>query len=120
MEPKPPVLSDLLLHELAPAWCRETVPLATGRTATLPIGTVMTVTGGVFAPVAAGTTNAAQCVLIEDVPTDKTHAVVVARGVVVARDQLKWPSAATDPQKTSGEVALTAQGILVRDRLGTA
>ncbi|MDR0233487.1 MAG: hypothetical protein LBI31_01560, partial [Zoogloeaceae bacterium] len=60
---KQPVLSDLLLQEVQPAWSRDTVPLDPAA-GVLARGVVLAATDGVYAPVAADATANAAAVLI--------------------------------------------------------
>ncbi|MDR1424293.1 MAG: head decoration protein [Azoarcus sp.] len=109
METKPPVLSDLLLAEVLPAWSRQTITLASAASAAVPVGSVLTAAG--VAPAANATATSA-AVLIEPLKVGDTQALVVARGAVVDPARLVWAASASDAQIATGLAALAALGIV--------
>lgn len=111
----PKQLSDLLLVEVAPGWTKQRGTLRAG--ADCPLGTVLSWTEGNYQPLLPGATDGtetAAAVLAERV--DATAAdqpcVVIARGAVLAIDELVWPAGIAETDKTQALAALNALGIV--------
>lgn len=115
-EDAPKTLSDVLLVELNPNWCRDNGLLAP-TTVDLPLGAVLAANeDGNFVPyLSAVGDNAAVAVLVT--PKAKNTAaqkcVVFRRGVKVAASGLEFLAAVTDEQKATAYSQLTALGIVV-------
>jgi hypothetical protein len=116
----PKDLGDLLLVEVAPGWTKEKATLLAG--ADYPMGTVLTKLEGKYQAIDPaiedGTANAC-AVLAERVDARAADAtgVVLARGAVVQINELIWPDALTEPQKTAALDQLNAVGIVARSVL---
>lgn len=111
----PKQLSDLLLIEVAPGWTKQRGTLLAG--ADFPAGTVLSRVEGKYqrlAPDATDGTEVPVAVLTDRV--DATAAdkpcLVIARGAVVAVDELVWPAGITEPDRTRALAALNALGIV--------
>ena len=110
-----------LVWETSRDYTRETVTLASGAGKLEP-GTVLgkITTGGKFTQLAPAASNGSQnAAAILWGPADATAAdaaaVVVLRGpAIVNRNDLIWPTGATEPQITAATAALAALGILLR------
>jgi hypothetical protein len=110
-----------LVWETARDDTRETVTLASGAGKLAP-GTVLgkITTGGKFTQLAPAASNGSQNAAgILWGPADATAAdaaaVVVLRGpAIVNRNELIWPTGATEPQIAAATAALAALGILLR------
>lgn len=116
----PKQLSDLLLIEVAPGWTKQRGTLLAGTD--YPAGTVLSLADGKYqrlVPDAADGTEVATAVLTERV--DATAAdkpcVVIARGAVLALDELVWPAGITAPDITLALAALNAIGIVAHTPL---
>lgn len=111
----PALLGELLLYELNPEYCRDTVSIKVPEN-DLPMGTVMVANAdGSCAPWAATDTDAAG-VLLCDVPaSDKAAAAPLVRRVAtVSKSALRWPAGATETQKAAALAALEAKGVIAR------
>ena len=108
-----------LVWEAFRDYTRETITVASG---TLEPGTVLgkITTGGKFTQLAPAASNGSQNAAgILWGPADATAAdaaaVVVQRGpAIVNRNDLIWPTGATEPQIAAATAALAALGILLR------
>jgi len=111
-------LTDLVLYEVAPLWCRDTVTLGAGSTAL--VGTVLAKNAaGSYNPVDfAGVNGAelAQAVALDlvDATQGAKACIVISRGCVLDSAGLLWPVAATEPQKAAAIDRLTALGIVTK------
>ena len=116
-----PHAGGFLVWETSRDYTRETVTLASGAGKLEP-GTVLgkITTGGKFTQLAPAASNGSQNAAgILWGPADATAAdaaaVVVLRGpAIVNRNDLIWPTGATEPQITAATAALAALGILLR------
>jgi hypothetical protein len=110
-----------LVWETSRDYTRETVTLASGAGKLEP-GTVLgkITTGGKFTQLAPAASNGSQNAAgilwgPADATTADAAAVVVLRGpAIVNRNDLTWPTAATEPQIAAATAALAALGILLR------
>jgi hypothetical protein len=110
-----------LVWETSRDYTRETVTLTSGAGKLEP-GTVLgkITTGGKFTQLAPAASNGSQNAAgILWGPADATAAdaaaVVVLRGpAIVNRNDLIWPTGATEPQVAAATAALAALGILLR------
>ena len=110
-----------LVWETSRDYTRETVTLTSGAGKLEP-GTVLgkITTGGKFSQLAPAASNGSQNAAgILWGPADATAAdaaaVVVLRGpAIVNRNDLIWPTGATEPQIAAATAALAALGILLR------
>lgn len=110
-----------LVWEASRDYTRETVTLTSGA-GKLDPGTVLgkITTGGKFTQLAPAASNGSQNAAgILWGPADATAAdaaaVVVLRGpAIVNRNDLIWPTGATEPQIAAATAALAALGILLR------
>ena len=113
--------SGFLVWEASRDYTRETVTLASGAGKLAP-GTVLgkITTGGKFTQLAPAASNGSQNAAgILWGPADATaadaSAVVVLRGpAIVNRNDLIWPTGATEPQIAAATAALAALGIVLR------
>lgn len=111
----PALLGDLLLYELNPEYCRDTVTIEASED-DLPMGTVMVANAdGSYAPWAVTDTDAAG-VLLCDVPASAAaaEAPLVRRVATVSKTALRWPAGATDAQMSAALAALEANGVIAR------
>lgn len=116
-----PHAGGFLVWETSRDYTRETVTLTSGAGKLEP-GTVLgkITTGGKFTQLAPAASNGSQNAAgILWGPADATAAdaaaVVVLRGpAIVNRNDLIWPTGATEPQITAATAALAALGILLR------
>ena len=111
----PALLGELLLYELNPEYCRDTVAIEASEN-DLPMGTVMVANAdGTFGAWAVTDTDAAG-VLLCDVPASGAAAAapLVRRVATVSRTALRWPEGATDEQKSAALAALEANGVIAR------
>lgn len=111
----PKQLSDLLLIEVAPGWTKQRGTLLAG--ADYPAGTVLSRVEGKYqrlVPDATDGTEVAVAVLTDriDATVADKPCLVIARGAVVAVDELVWPASMTEPDRTRALAALNALGIV--------
>ncbi|WP_439527839.1 head decoration protein [Pannonibacter sp.] len=112
---------SFLVWEALRDYTRETVTLASGA-GKLDPGTVLgkITSGGKFTQLAPAASNGSQTAAAilwgaADASAADAPAVVVLRGpAIVNRNELVWPTGATEPQITAATAALTALGILLR------
>ncbi|MEG2173726.1 MAG: head decoration protein [Desulfovibrionaceae bacterium] len=117
-----PRLSDFILMEVHPSWCRETRTLAP-TTVVLPVGTVLAPNGkGALVPYmtnleGATQANVATCVLIQnmEINTQPQDAVVLMRGCVLAKAPLHFSTGVTDTEIKTALAALNALGIVCEE-----
>jgi hypothetical protein len=110
-----------LVWEVLRDYTRETITLASGA-GKLETGTVLgkITSGGKFTQLAPAASNGSQTAAgilwgPADASAADAPAVVVLRGpAIVNRNELVWPTGATEPQITAATAALTALGILLR------
>ncbi|TDK65983.1 head decoration protein [Sapientia aquatica] len=117
---QPKTLADLLLIEVSAGWSKKTAPIKAGPR--YPMGTVLSVTNGVYAPLdlaGSATAKKAAAVLAKSLEpsTTDTQAIVIARGAVVAIDELIWPNGITPAQKANALAELDERGIDARAAL---
>ncbi len=111
-------LTDLVLYEVAPIYCRDVVTLGAGSAA-LP-GTVLAKNAaGEYNPVDFAGANGAELALAVSVDTvDATlgakPCTAIHRGSVLDVAGLLWPAGATAPQKAAAIDRLTALGIVTK------
>ena len=122
----PELLGELLLFEIAPAYCRESGSLK-APSAALPMGTVlMQNADGTLgpwtpaAPAAEGQTAEPDSgpvgVLLRDVQASSSNveAPVLRRGALVSASLLNWPADTAEEQKKAALAALEDLGIVAR------
>ncbi|WP_106753528.1 head decoration protein [Pannonibacter carbonis] len=110
-----------LVWEALRDYTRETITLASGAGKLEP-GTVLgkITSGGKFTRLAPAASNGSQTAAgilwgPADASAADAPAVAVLRGpAIVNRNELVWPTGATEPQITAATAALTALGILLR------
>jgi len=112
---QPKSLSDLLLVEVKAGWTKEKVILKGG--VNYPLGAVLSVKSGIhqiLAPDAEDGSENAVAVLAEavNVGADGAAGLVIARGAVVAAEELCWPDDITEPEKAAALAELEARGIV--------
>ena len=113
------VLSDVLLVEVNPSWCRQSGEMV-ACDVDLPIGTVVALRAdGAYAPylLAAGDAVAVG-MLITPVyaSAEKSHCVVIRRGCVVAKANLFYIDAASAADKQHAALAsLEERGIVSQE-----
>lgn len=117
---QPKNLADLLLTEVQPGWTKDTALYASG--ASYDLGTVLAKVGGKLRALDPAATDGGEvAVAIAAEAVDATggdrKGVAIARGAVVNLDELVWPAAITDVQKTAALAALEARGIVARSAL---
>ncbi|MDD2809301.1 head decoration protein [Rhodoferax sp.] len=111
-------LTDLVLYEAAPIFCRDVVTLGAGSTS-LP-GTVLAKNAaGDYNPVDFAGVNGAELAFAVSVATVDATAgakpcTVISRGAVLDTAGLLWPAGATAPQKAAAIDRLTALGIVTK------
>lgn len=118
--PLPRQLSDLLLVEVAPGWTKQKGILLAGTN--YPLGTVLSLVAGKYQRLTLDGTDGAEvpaAVLAErvDATAGDKPGVVIARGAVLARDELVWPPGTDETQKTTALDTLNTLGIVVRAAL---
>jgi len=113
----PKQLSELLLVEVHKQWTMDVCPIASGDH---PSGTVLARVAGKVQPIdfegeGDGPEKVAVGVLAStlDMGAD-SKAAVIARGAVLAIDELVWPAGATGPDKAGALAQLAALGIVAR------
>ena len=111
----PKQLSDLLLIEVAAGWTKQRGTLLAGTD--YPVGTVLSLVDGKYqrlVPDAADGTEVASAVLADRVDATATDkpCVVIARGAVLALDELVWPAGITEPDIALALAALNDLGIV--------
>lgn len=116
----PKQLSDLLLIEVAPGWTKQRVTLLAGTD--YPLGTVLSRLDGKFQPLATGASDGAEvavAVLAEavDATAGDKPGLAIARGAVVALDELVWPASIGEPEKSLALATLNALGIVTHTAL---
>lgn len=111
----PALLGELLLYELNPEYCRDTVTIKAPET-DLPMGTVMVRNGdGTYSPWADADTDAAGVLLCDVAATEAdVTAPVVRRVATVSASALQWPDATADARKAACLAALETIGIIAR------
>jgi hypothetical protein len=110
-----------LVWEVLRDYTRETVTLASGAGKLAP-GTVLgkITTGGKYTPLAPGASNGSQNAAgilwgVADATAADAPGVVVLRGpAIVNRNDLVWPTGATEPQIAAATAALAVLGIILR------
>jgi hypothetical protein len=117
---QPKDLGDLLLIEVCPGWTRSQATLLAGTD--YPLGQVLAKVAGKYQTLdLAGTGPAQKAAAVLAEHTDATAAdqpgIVIARGAVLALDQLVWPPGITEAQKTTALDELNALGIVARATL---
>jgi len=111
-------LTDLVLYEVAPILCRDTVTLGAGSQA--QPGTVLAKNAaGTYNPVDfAGANGAELAVAVSVAQVDATlgakKCTVISRFCVLDVAGLLWPAGATEPQKAAAIDRLTALGIVTK------
>ncbi|KRP97478.1 hypothetical protein TX25_06120 [Pseudomonas lactis] len=117
---QPKDLGDLLLVEVAPGWTKQKATLLGG--ANYAFGQVLAKVAGKYQVLdlaATGAAKKAAAVLGEQIgaTAGDTPGVVIARGAVVAINELVWPEGITEPQKTTALDELNALGVVARAAL---
>lgn len=110
----PELLGELLLFEINPAYCRETVTLK-APAAELPMGTLLVKNAdGTFQAWAAADADAAGILLhgVAASPGADVEAPAVRRGALVSASMLAWPADATDEKKRAALSSLETLGII--------
>lgn len=117
-ETAPKTLSDVLLVELNPQWCREEAYLAPAAV-DMPLGAVVAVNDdGNYVPyLSAAGDNQAKAVLMTPKKANPAaqKCVVLRRGVKVAASGLAFLDAVTGEQKQTAYSQLTELGIVVEE-----
>ena len=120
----PELLGDLLLFEISPEYCRDTLTIKAAETET-PLGAVLMRnadgTLSLWTPAAEPEEDrtadpAAAGVLLRAVPASasNTAAPVLKRGALVSAAALKWPAGTAEDKKGAALAALEALGIIAR------
>lgn len=117
---QPKDLGDLLLVEVAPGWTKQKATLLGG--ANYAFGQVLAKVAGKYQVLdlaATGAAKKAAAVLGEQIgaTAGDTPGVVIARGAVVAINELVWPEGITEAQKTTALDELNALGVVARAAL---
>lgn len=120
----PELLGELLLFEISPEYCRDTLTIKAAETET-PLGAVLMRnadgTLSLWTPAAEPEEDktadpAAAGVLLRAVPASasNTAAPVLKRGALVSAAALKWPAGTAEDKKGAALAALEALGIIAR------
>lgn len=120
----PELLGELLLFEISPEYCRDTLTIKAAETET-PLGAVLMRnadgTLSLWTPAAEPEEDrtadpAAAGVLLRAVPASasNTAAPVLKRGALVSATALKWPAGTAEDKKGAALAALEALGIIAR------
>lgn len=120
----PELLGELLLFEISPEYCRDTLTIKAAETET-PLGAVLMRnadgTLSLWTPAAEPEEDktadpAAAGVLLRAVPASasNTAAPVLKRGALVSVAALKWPAGTAEDKKGAALAALEALGIIAR------
>lgn len=115
----PELLGELLLFELSPDYCRDTLTIK-APSAALAMGTVLTAnddgTLSAWAAASSGSDPAVVGVLLADVAVSSSNvaAPVLKRGAIVSAAALKWPASLAEDKKKTALATLEALGIVAR------
>lgn len=111
----PELLGELLLFEINPDYCRETVTVSAPATDIFMGSLLVKNADGSFTPWESADTDVAG-IALRDTPASSEDVLVpvLRRGALVSAAKLKWPESVTDEQKATAKSALAAFGIIVR------
>lgn len=117
----PELLGELLLFEIAPDYCRDTLTIK-APSAALAMGTVLMANAdGTLSPWAAAAepeddAPAAVGILLADVAVSSSNAEapVLRRGAIVSASALKWPADTAEEKKKAALAALEVLGVIAR------
>lgn len=121
----PELLGELLLFEIDPDYCRDTLTIK-APSAALAMGTVLMANAdGTLSPWAAAaepedeapaSDPAAVGVLLADVAVSSSNAEapVLRRGAIVSASALKWPADTAEEKKKAALAALEVLGVIAR------
>ncbi len=111
----PELLGELLLFEINPDYCRETVTVSAPATDIFMGSLLVKNADGSFTPWESADTDVAG-IALRDTPASSEDVLVpvLRRGALVSAAKLKWPESVTDEQKATAKSALAALGIIVR------
>ena len=122
----PELLGELLLFEIAPDYCRDTLTIK-APSAALAMGTVLMANAdGTLSPWAAAAEPeddapaaadpTAVGVLLADVAVSSSNveAPVLRRGAIVSASALKWPADTAEEKKKAALAALEVLGVIAR------
>lgn len=115
----PELLGVLVLFEISPDYCRDTLTIK-AQDAALAMGTVlMKNEDGTYGPWAAAAESADPAVagvLLCEVPASESNvaAPVLRRGAVVSASALKWPADTAEEKKSAALATLEALGVVAR------
>lgn len=112
-------LSDGIGYELNPAYCRDTVTIASGQAAVTERLTVLgkITASGKFAQLNPGASDGRQtaagicCVAVDAVLLDAITTALIRGPAIVNPNKLIWPAGITAPQKTTALSQLLTIGI---------
>ena len=122
----PELLGELLLFEISPDYCRDSLSIK-APSAALAMGTVLMVNAdGTLSPWAAAAESeddapatadpAAAGVLLADVAVSSSNveAPVLRRGAIVSAAALKWPASLAEAKKKTALATLESLGVVAR------